>query len=308
VLIGLTERGAVAAFAIYVAFTGSPPVGLARPARPEPRHGLKREIAWARSQWPSDLKGVRFKSPTEELLGWVPAESSIDVWAYSPEHDCARVELRRIARAAARDRGADPLFMGKAYFEEGTKNGRAYRICRLFSFGFLFSRADEPLFLEERDAQGAWQPAGETGTIGTENPTYGALSYVDAEVARFGGAPLVLHGECSGPVKWMTCDGGGEHPCVGCKKIELVVVEANDSYSGMGFNWGNRHPTCNEACPRNPPNPAVARLDELQLRAQIWQPSREPAAETPSLHRTLAGCMRTHYPGQPLPRAGAPAR
>src|SRR6185436_19107936 len=108
---------------------------------------------------------------------------------------------------------------------------------------------------------------GQTGTIGRENATYGALSYVDATVARFGGTPLVLYAECARPND--------------CKKISVTPVEANAFYDSLG---------------RQPSNPAVARIDELQSHTTIWQPSGEPLDETPSLHRTLAHCMRTHYP------------
>ena len=110
-----------------------------------------------------------------------------------------------------------------------------------------------------RDADGTWQPAGQTGTIGREDDTYGALSYVDATVARFGGTPLALYAECAGPV--------------GCKKIAMTTIETNVHYEGLGSDRAHREP----------PNAIVARIDELQSHVTIWQPSGEPLAETPSL-------------------------
>src|ERR1700679_2101984 len=35
---------------------------------------LPREVAWARSKWPRDLKGVQFQAPVDKLLDWVPPE------------------------------------------------------------------------------------------------------------------------------------------------------------------------------------------------------------------------------------------
>jgi len=35
---------------------------------------------------------------------------------------------------------------------------------------------------------------------------------------------------------------------------------------------------------------------QLQSHVTVWQPSGESLADTPSLHRTRADCIRTHYP------------
>jgi hypothetical protein len=69
--------------------------GATRLARPEPSYDLPREIAWARSTWPADLKGIRFHSPKQKLLDWVRPGGSITVWAFSPKHACAPLELSR---------------------------------------------------------------------------------------------------------------------------------------------------------------------------------------------------------------------
>jgi hypothetical protein len=268
-------------------------------------YDLKREIAWARLRWPGDLDGVRFGVRTEKLMAWVPPGASIDAWAYSPSHDCDRVKLHRISGAPAAIYGHD-LLVGESIVYTGVDHGREVRAWKSFSFGELFSEAGEALSGEVQDANGTWHPNGQTGTIGRPDATYGVLSYVDANVARFGATRLALHAECTGPVEWLKCASGGERPCVGCKKIAVVAVETDAYYSGMGFQWGRRRPTCNEACPSRSPNPAVARLDELQSHVTVWQPSEEPLAETPSLYRTLADCMRTHYPNGPPPRTKTP--
>jgi hypothetical protein len=256
----------------------------------EPRYDVQREIAWACHRWAIDLEGVRFGTPTKKLLAWVPAGGSIEAWAFSPSHECDRIELRR---------DGDEL-VGESIVYKGVSQGRELRAWKVFAFGDVFAEGAEALRSETRDADGTWQPAGQTGTIGRENTTFGALSYVDAAVARFGGTHLVLYAECAGPIEWLTCRSGGERPCIACQKISVTPVEANAYYDGLGFALGRRQPSCKERCPQRPPNPAVARVDELQSHVTIWQPSGEPLNETPSLHRTLAHCMRTHYPNHTI--------
>jgi hypothetical protein len=230
-------------------------LGIARFVAADTGYDLRREIAWARRTWASDLEGVRFGTPAKKLLAWVPAGGSVEVWAFSPSHNCDHLELRQISGE----------LVGESIVDSGNRQGREFRAWKVFAFGDLFSEGAESLRIEERDADGTWHPAGYTGTIGSENATYGALTYVDANVARFGGTHMALYAECVRP---------------GCKKVSLMAVEADAYYDGG----------------RHTPNPAVARLDALQSQVTVWQPSEESRADTPSLHRTLAGCMRTHYP------------
>jgi hypothetical protein len=274
-------------------------LGLTRSAHPDAGYDLKREIAWARATWPRALEKLRFESPIATLVAWVPPGGSIKVWAYSPAHDCAPVELRRVSNPGPRTAGGEPL-EGMEVLEQEPRNGTDYRLYRVFWIGVLFTGNGDQLAWEERDAQGAWQLKGSSGTSSESEP-YGALSHVDATVARFGGTPMALYGRCAGPVRWLKCSSGGERPCVGCKQTEIDVVEASDHYSDGGLFSPNRPATCHERCPPES-NPAFARLDALQSRIRIWQPSGEPRAETPSLHRTLASCMRTHHPNTPAPR------
>ena len=263
-------------------------------------YDVERESASARSRWASDLKGVRFGTPVKKLLAWVPAGTSIDAWAFSPSHRCDHVDLRRISGTPLATYG-DQLLVGESIVDSGVRQGREFRAWKAFAFGDLFSEGGEALRGEERGADGTWHPAGESGTIGEENATYGVLSYVDAIVARFGGTHLSLYAECVGPVEWLECNSGGERPCVGCKSLSVTAVEANAHYEGLGFNWGHRRPTCHDACPPRPPNPAMERLYELQSHVTVWQPTGETLADTPSLHRTLADCMHTHYQNRPRP-------
>jgi hypothetical protein len=280
-------------------------LGITRPARPDAGYDLKREIAWARATWPRDLKTLRFESPTAKLVAWVPPGASIQVWAYSPAHDCAPVELRRVSDPGPRTAGGEPL-EGKEIFEQSLRNGAPTRFYQVFWIGDQFTSNGDQLAWEQRDAQGAWQPTGSSGTSSDSEP-FGALSHVDATVARFGGTPMALYGRCVGPIRWLACRSGGERPCIGCEKTEIDVVEARDHYSDGGLFSPDRPATCHERCPPES-NPALARLDVLQSRIQVWQPSGESRAETPSLHRTLASCMRTHHPKTAPPRARSPMK
>lgn len=270
-------------------------VAAAEPARSEVGSDvgsdLGHEIAWARATWPRDLKNLRFGSPTEQLVAWVPPDAAIQVWAFSPTHDCRPIELRR--RADPRKSG-EPL-VGKEILETKLKNGTESRLYRIFWIGTQFTGDGDQLGWEERDAQGTWRATGSSGTSSDSEP-FGVLSHVDATVARFGGVPLALHGRCVGPIRWLPCRDGGERPCVGCKQTEVDVVEASASYSEGGLFSPDRPATCHERCPSDP-NPALDRLQMLQSRVQVWQSSRATRAETPSLHRTLSDCMRTHHPG-----------
>jgi hypothetical protein len=272
-------------------------LGITGPARPDAGYDLKREIAWARATWPRDLAQLRFESPIAKLVAWVPPGDSINVWAYSPAHKCAAIELRRVANPGPHRAAGEPL-EGKQILEQKVRKGTDYRLYQVFWIGALFTGNGDQLMWEERNAQGDWELTGSSGTSSESEP-FGALSYVDSTVARFGGTPVVLHGRCVGPIRWLKCNGGGERPCVGCKQTE-IDVETSDNYSEGGLFSPDRPATCHERFPPDS-NPALARLDTLQSRLRIWQPSGSPGAETPSLHRTLASCMRTHHPNAAAP-------
>jgi hypothetical protein len=165
----------------------------------------------------------------------------------------------------------------------------------VFRIGFLFVGNGDELGTEELDRNGAWQPAGSSGT-GARSAPFGALSYVDTNVARFGGTAVVLHPECVGPVRWLKCSSGGERPCVGCKQTNVLLIDSNDyeHLSEGGIFSPHRPVTCHERCPPDPAEPALARLQELQEHAHIWRRSGKSLANTPSLHRTFESCVREH--------------
>jgi hypothetical protein len=271
--------------------------GAPAPSEAKPGSDPKREIAWARAKWTRDLKGLQFDAPVDKLLNWLLPGTSTSVWAFSPMHRCARLDLIRAGRTQTTAGDDEDELEGKEILEQRVVQGREVRTYRLFSFGFLFSGNGDELGSEERDRGGTWHPAGSGGT-GSRSVPFGALSYVDAEVARFGGTAVVLHPECVGPVRWLKCTGGGERPCVGCEQTDVLVIDANDYeyFSEGGLFSPDRPVTCTERCPANPVNPALARLSDLQEHAHVWRQSGKSPAEAPSLHRSFEGCMRAHFP------------
>lgn len=132
-----------------------------QPARSEGSSDLEREIALARTTWPRDLEALRFASPTDKLVAWVPPDGAIQVWSFSPTHDCRPIELRR--RTAFRNNG-EPL-VGKEILETKLRNGKEYRLYRIFWIGTQFTGDGDQLGWEERDAQGAWQATTSEGRL-----------------------------------------------------------------------------------------------------------------------------------------------
>lgn len=258
-------------------------------------YNLEREIAWARSRWPDDLQGVRFRAATAKLVNWVPPRGAIEVWAFSPAHACTPIELRRPADSTRVSPSGAAWLVGKEIVGHDFRQGREIRAYREFTIGFVFSSGDDEIRTEAQDASGKWQLAESSGT-GAESASYGALSDVDAEVARFGGEPLALHPMCAGPIEWLKCPSGGERPCDRCRRIALIPAGVADYFSDGGLLSRDRLTTCQEPCPTRPENPALARLRQLEERANIWRPQRQSDAAIPSLHRTLAGCMEAHFP------------
>lgn len=274
-------------------------------------YNVRREIAWARSVWPADLKNVQFQSPTTKLLDWAPPGASVKVWLFSKNHDCTEMELHRVALSTPTSTGDTVVLIGK-HFAANAQPGAASRTYTVVSLGFLFAETDD--YCQEDIASGT--PIG-CGGIGREGPTFGALSGIDPESASFDGEPISLDPECAGPVEWLKCASGGKRPCVACRKVALNPIEIDDSsYGDYRGGWitdaHRRRATCNEACPDPPPSPTLSRIEELERRTHVWRRRNQAVAEIPTAHRTLAGCMRTHFPnGLPsparLPRPGRKA-
>jgi hypothetical protein len=146
---------------------------------------------------------------------------------------------------------------------------------------------------ESRGAEGRWRSDGYGG--GTAEPTvYGALSSIDGRVAHFDGQPLQLVDFCAGPVEWLTCPSGGERPCERCEQIGVFLFDVGSKWGPLGRNYGKRPVTCHDACPRYPEDPAMARADRLAARVSLWRSDETPLAESATLYKSRAECLREH--------------
>ena len=275
-------------------------------------YNLKREIAWARSMWPANLKDVQFESPVAKLLDWAPQGRSVTVWLFSQQHSCTEMELHRVPLSTPTPAGDTEGLIGK-HFVSGNTPGTPSRMYKVTSVGFLFAEGDD--YCTEDIVSGA--PLG-CGGVGREGPVFGTLSDIDQQSARFDGEPIGLDPECAGPIQWLKCESGGKRPCVGCGRVAINPIETSgSSYGDYRGDWitgaDRRRATCREACPTQSSSPTLTRIEELERRTRVWRRRNLPLAEVPSLHRTSAGCMRTHFPNglpsnPPAPRPGRSAR
>lgn len=265
-------------------------VPLAPEARGEeaaPRPRLADEIRWARATWPGDLAGVRFTSLLPRLLGWVPPGGEVETFLFAPGHACSRVLL-------SRPRDEPGYLHGKIIIREQQDRKRPARQCGHFSISEGGALNVETGGSQERQRKdGRWVESSGWG-VGDGGTDVGFLSDVADDVARFAGEPLRIEGWCSGPWKWLACEGGGERPCAGC---EDVVVAAVPLVGGVGFASeppAGRPSTCSDSCPHRSPSAALQRLRALAERVHPWRAQPLPPAATPSLHRTREACIATH--------------
>ena len=283
---------------------------------------LRTELAWARAGWGDDLRGVHFHAPVAKLRAWVPPGRTIQVYVYTPEHACQRVELSRDGETDEGPEGAPAVrrhrLVGKVNFESRIdEDGTRLRTFSPLSVGALLS-AEDGGSAEARGPDGRWQAHSSWGFGG--ETVFGALSSVDGDVARFGGDPVELHARCDGPFDWLPCTSGGERPCDSCQRLHVMTVPLHSLF-GSSHHF-DRPVTCQEKCPPPRAPPAQARLDALFGRATPWVPSRRPIAEIPAIYRSRsrsrsralarAACLAVHFPVRCPPGAmagsGASAR
>jgi hypothetical protein len=274
----------------------------ARPAGSEEPYNLKREVAWARAMWRADLKGVHFEAPIAKLLAWAPPGGTVKVWLFTSDDACTPTELRRVPLAHPTSRGETEVLTGKHFpsarpgpgglgLPNPAETSRAFQPLWI---GFELQVSSE--LCTEDITSGALLGC---GGIGEDDQVYGALSDADSETARFGGVAIGLIPSCEGPLYWLKCRSGGKKRCRRCEQVALSPDEPagwdpNNLESGEVFS---RDATCDKPCPDPTPSPTLTRVHRLDERAPtIWRRSEEPPATVPSLHRTLAGCLRAHFP------------
>jgi hypothetical protein len=261
-------------------------VGLVAPvtlAADSPAPDLAAEIAWARAQWPDELRGVRFQIPLARLLDWVPPGRIITAFVHSPSHACLPVELSR---------ARDALLEARIVTRRWVEGGRQRRQLTVAWVGAEFNWEDSDDEIEVRAPDGTWRMESSSG-YGTMTDL-GALSSVEGGVARFDGYALRLSPYCDGPVEWLPCTAGGEHPCERCDAVGLMVT-APVSLGGRSRHH-DRPVACHEACPRYPESPDLSRLNRLARRVSVWRPDSDARSQNAALYRSRDACLRDHPP------------
>jgi len=226
----------------------------ARAEAPEP--DLEAEIAWARATWPDRFEGLHFHAPLAKLRAWV-AHGPIPVFVFNDEFACQAATL--FPYEAWRHEDVEPDEV-----QPRVDEGRTVRDVRYVTVDFELSREDSSE-LEVKGQDGRWHYGGGSGYGFTM--TYGALSFVDDHVARWGGDAQVIRPYCSGPVEWLACESGGERPCVRCEEVTPMVVSPGSLYG------------------------------RLSARVSLWSPQKAPLRAVPSLYKSREDCLREHSRG-----------
>ena len=260
---------------------------------PEAPYDLEAELAWARATWPEDLKGLRFQVPLAKLLSWAPRKGTAIAYLYTNDFACQRLELTRVEPKEP-DPDNPPELIGRFNGPERLEDGRPFREVTFIEIGQTLSRERGVIAFERRDEEGNWELGG--GGVGLVPIVYGDLSYVDDRVARFDGEALFIRPYCDGPTQWLSCPGGGEHPCDRCDRVALLVMPVGINGWGYSDNHGGRAISCHDRCPPHPVSADLARIDALNAHARIWRPQKTPLATVPSLYKSRDDCRREHPP------------
>jgi hypothetical protein len=263
-----------------------------------PAPDLEVEIAWARATWPDSFDGLHFHAPLAKLRAWV-AHGPVPVFVFNDEFACQAATL--FPYEAWRHEDVEPgevqRMTAKVVGRPRVDEGRTVREVRYVTVDFELSREDSSE-LEVKGQDGRWHYGGGSGYGFTM--TYGALSFVDEHVARWGGDAQLIRPYCSGPVEWLACENGGERPCVRCEQVTAMVVSPGSLY-GHHVSHGNRPVTCHDACPRYPESPSLARLSALSGRVSLWSLQKAPLSAVPGLYKSREDCLREHFQGRSGP-------
>jgi hypothetical protein len=254
------------------------------PAPPD----LDAEIAWARATWPGSFEGVHFRAPLAKLRAWV-ARGPVPVYVFTDQFACRAATLFPHEERPGDDAEARPM-AAKIVERSRVEEGRTVRDIRYVTVDFELSSEDGSA-TEARDEDGLWHLIASQG-YGIQT-SYGALSSVDARVARWGGSAQIIRPDCSGPVEWLACAGGGERPCVRCEEVRVMIAGA-PSLARYGISHGSRPVTCHDACPPYPESPSIKRLRVLSARSSLWVAENRPLSAVPSLYKSRDDCLREH--------------
>jgi hypothetical protein len=288
----------------------------AEPSRPAPRtrekrveptrKGLLADLAWARSKYPE--LHLRADSLADALASWLRIGEEMPVWVTDGRRRCAPDILKRLPNRRESDMSDYDWRFGPAGARlhlvlRGCRpakpdgRGRARRVCVDHPVGHTWWTNNGEAY--ETEVHGRWRSTGGYG-VGDPIPTYGVLSQITAEAARYRGHEVNIVTRCS--ERYLRCTDGGYRKCTSCDGFSIFLDEAH-GVTGHGF--GTMPPTswngvpCNEPCPKPPPQPDRARLEGLNaLGLWVVEPKRRPFA---GFYRSAEACQRdaATFRGQP---------
>lgn len=292
-----------------------PPPEASRPARQraeekEPemtRKGLVEDLAWARTKY-SELRGLRADSLAGTLAGWLRVGEELPVWVTDGERRCAPDTLKRLPNRRESDMSDYGWRFGPAgarlrFVLRGCRpdkpdgQGHRRRVCVDHAVGHTWWTNNGEVFESEID--GRWRSTGGRGTSDPV-PTYGVLSQITGEAARYRGYQVSIATTCD--VQYLRCRDGGYRECTTCDTFSISVDEAHRAFGhGRGAlaprSW-NGVP-CDEPCPKAPPQPDRVRLERLNaLGLWVTEAKRQPFA---GLYRSAEACRQdaATFRGQP---------
>jgi len=287
----------------------------AAPAPPD----VESEIRWARENHADDLKAVHFGSLASRLEEWAPEQGEIEAYLSTDLGTCKKILLSRPVPPPPEPKSSsvriietepDPesahRLVGKIELKETGKGKARRRSYRLAYFGYSFERTEDG-DIEVLEG-GHWVPApGPRGSTGDPPKYQGTLSYVDSEVAVYGGVPVLASTVCAGPMRDLPCTAGGTRRCDACERSRIEIVENDPTVRLLGSSptHGARPAVpgeCREPCPKLEP-PDAKRVSALFARTLEWTVA-ERDGPAPALYKSRKRCLADRGKPQPtLPSA-----
>ncbi|MFO0548924.1 MAG: hypothetical protein U0271_11080 [Polyangiaceae bacterium] len=260
----------------------TPPPSTARPLASasvsEPVSEASRELAWARSRWPAELRRVQIGSHLSALKDWLADVESIPIWLSSPIGECAPGTLTRI-------KDQDELVL-VVYSNERTEQGVRVRD---YNDGTVSDELDlgGSGGRQIQAADGTWQDRERWSQ--SDVGSWGHLSKVTHDLARFAGRWVDLRASCAGPTFHIDCQssvGNQGDDCSTCSEVRVTVSERD---MGMMRTHVAAVPRIGCSCP-TPENPDLDRVAALFSSIDPWAVTDASDADAPTLYRTLAAC------------------
>lgn len=179
---------------------------------PSPKLAVAAELAWAKTRFPKELGTFEITPHGAELLAWVAPTTKLPVFVTSSAGRCKPGVLERD--------DADRMEL-VLYTDERTVGRDRIR---------QFTRGDvgDELNLgglggsEKQQKDGTWLEHETWGV--SEQSSWGHLSKVTQDYARFGGTWVDLAASCKGAITNLQCTNGATIECNACTDVAVTVA------------------------------------------------------------------------------------